>query len=142
MNKLEIKQINCDLCNKEIWSCARCRNCHQKWCGDCAKIQYGCVGPNHHYSEECCEDCVPEFGRIVEQNYYCPNCAPPSEESECKFKNDSYMYQDGITRRDRISSGLQRDYLNNPENWKRYETDPENVKKEWESLMTHRRTRK
>jgi hypothetical protein len=156
LSDLPIKQIQCDTCQKKIWSCARCRHCHQKWCKDCAKKQYDCVGPNHHFSEECCEDCVPEYGRIVDEQYrsptksdalapsgryYCPNCAPPSEVSECKFKNESYIYQDNITRRDRISSGLQRDYLNNPENWKRYETNKEEVEKEWEEMMTHRKAR-
>lgn len=141
MDCLHIKQINCDLCNKEIWSCARCRRCHQKWCRDCAKKQYDCVGPNHHFSEECCEDCVPEYGRIIEDKYYCPNCAPPSEELEYKFKYDSYSYQDTITRRDRISNGLQHDYLNNPENWGRYESNPKEMEKEWESLMTHSKTK-
>jgi hypothetical protein len=42
-------------------------------------------------------------------------------------------------RRDRISSGLQRDYLNDPENWKRYNENPVEMKKEWEQLMTHKR---
>lgn len=134
---LPIKQINCDICNKEIWSCARCRHCHQKWCGDCAKKQYDCIGPNHHYSEECCEQCVPKYGRIVDDKYYCPSCAPESEESEYKFKYDSYQYQNKILRRDRIASGLECDYLNNPENWQRYEKNHDEIEEEWERMMTY-----
>ena len=141
-DKFKTKRIKCDECDTKIWTCYRCRHCHSKWCENCVKEEYGCCGPNHYFSEECCEACVPEYGRVVgegdDKRYYCPECAPPGDEykMERKFKNDSYRFQSKIMDKYHMARGLGREYLNNASNWKRYNDNPQQIEKEWEEMMT------
>lgn len=133
---IQTMEIDCDICGKTMRRFNRCSNCSTNWCGDCKHNYWRCSGSNHTFIEECCDNCFPPHGRIVDGHYYCSFCAPDTEILEKKFKDDSWRFQREITLRDSSSRCLDLDYLNNSENWKRYQESPDRVKQEWEKRMT------
>lgn len=116
-----------------------CYECGVAFCKSCNPRQYYCPGGNHYFSELCCKKCIPKYGRFVDgDTYYCPCCAPPSEQLEHQFKAQAYACEESILRRDGRGMSINPDYLNDPTNWKRYETDPDGIEEEWEQLVVYR----
>jgi hypothetical protein len=101
---------------------------------------YDCAGGNHSFSEECCNQCFLdiEYGKIITDSYYCPECAPDDKAHalEFRFKRDVWRFQHTILEEQRWATGVPRDYLNDPNNWQRYVDEPDVLKTEWRAFMT------
>lgn len=129
--------FDCAKCHKSLGEnaekqCCRCRNCPFRMCTDCCTGKvYKCKGSNHYFTESCCEICMPKYGVIVDNCYYCPACCTGENQLEYKFKRDTYLISKKVTRKYRVSTSIDYTYLNDPNNWERYNRHPTLIEKEW-----------
>lgn len=115
--------------------CCYCRNCPFRICTDCCTGKvYECKGSNHYFTESCCEICMHEYGRIVDNCYFCPACCTGENQLEHRFKRAAYLISKKVTRKYRVSTSIDYTYLNDPNNWARYDRHPERMEKELWSL--------
>jgi hypothetical protein len=120
-----------------------CSGCFQNSCDDCNIKYYDCHG-FHYFDQHNCDLCLPKFGRIINDIYYCPRCAPESDEKDSDeysdeyiFKNNIYCFEQDTRREIRKNEGknglpynvITDEELNNPENWELYKTNPEHFHK-------------
>lgn len=128
--------LTCDLCNTEIkYGFGHCSNCHTNTCASCEYNYYDCHG-FHYFAEHNCDNCLPTYGKIINDIYYCPRCAPKESEDEYNFKRDMYVFETKFRNEFRKSENrkvfsmnvITDEELNNPENWKLYKTNPEHFK--------------
>lgn len=114
----------CEKCDKLIkGSMGHCTNCGSNSCPECDFKYYDCYG-NHYFAKHTCDRCIPKFGKIVDNKYYCPTCAPEGDTDKYKFKCAIYSFiEDTIDYyRERGEVGfpfypMSDEEYNDPQNW-------------------------
>ena len=108
----ENESLKCHICDLDtsFQKCKRCKKCHIIWCQKCKNSSYECVGENHFHLENCCDECIPKYGRLIDGPnfttlYYCPQCAPKTLKAEYLFKKAMR------------NKNVDIEYLNDSTNW-------------------------